>query len=143
MPKIIPKIYWNKKWLENEYITLNKSMQEIADEQGCHRVTIDRWIKIYNIKKEHPKRGPKKGTNFKNTVYLIPKRIREDQIRKDVALVMDLSIGMTIMTKALTEEFGMTEDEVKNEVGIKKMSMLQKAKLASKMAQFKMMRKKS
>ena len=74
---------------------------------------------------------------------LADKELDEDQIRKDVALVMDLSIGMTIMTKALTEEFGMTEDEVKNEVGIKKMSMLQKAKLASKMAQFKMMRKKS
>jgi len=69
------------------------------------------------------------------------KEIDEEQLKKDMALIMDLSMGMSIMVKALTEDFGMTEEEVKNAVGFKKMSLMQKARLASKMAQLKILRK--
>ena len=67
--------------------------------------------------------------------------VDEETITEDTALIMDLAAGINIMSKALQEDFGMSEDEVKKVVGVKKLSLMQKAKLASKMAQFKMMRR--
>ena len=67
--------------------------------------------------------------------------IDEEVVKEDVALIMDLAAGINIMSKALQEDFDMSEDDVKKAVGVKKLSLMQKAKLASKMAQFKMMRR--
>ncbi len=43
------KLYQNREWLFNEYVTLNKSMWNIADEQGVDCVTILNWLKRFNI----------------------------------------------------------------------------------------------
>ena len=45
-----PKSYWSKEWLEGEYITKGKTMQQIANEQGCHRNNILYFLKKHNIK---------------------------------------------------------------------------------------------
>ena len=44
------KPHWSKEWLEEEYITKGKCMQQIANEQGCHRNNILYFLKKYNIK---------------------------------------------------------------------------------------------
>jgi len=45
-----PKPYWVNKWLFNEYITKEKSAEQIAKEQGCHKNNIYFWIHKHNIK---------------------------------------------------------------------------------------------
>lgn len=44
-----PKLYWNKEWLENEYLYNNKTAKEIAKEQGCKENNILHFLKIFNI----------------------------------------------------------------------------------------------
>ena len=46
----IPKPYWNKEWLFNEYITLGKSSGNIAKEQGCLDTNICYFLKKFIIK---------------------------------------------------------------------------------------------
>lgn len=45
-----PKPYWSKEWLEEEYITKGKGVQQIANEQGCERNNIFYFLKKHNIK---------------------------------------------------------------------------------------------
>lgn len=49
------KPWMDKKWLYNEYITKNRSSQEIADEYGCKQNTIQCWLLKHGIKKEDPR----------------------------------------------------------------------------------------
>ena len=42
-----PKIYWDKKWLENEYE--NKPAKQIATEQGCHENNILYFLNKFGI----------------------------------------------------------------------------------------------
>jgi transposase len=49
---IIQKPYMKKEWLFNQYITLNKSISQIAMEIDCGTATISRWL----IKLEIPRR---------------------------------------------------------------------------------------
>ena len=42
-------IAYNKEFLEREYITAKKPMQQIAAENGLSRQTIAKWIKYFNI----------------------------------------------------------------------------------------------
>jgi len=44
------KLYRDKNWLEDQYITQDKSMKEIAIENGIGRTTVNRWIHKHNIK---------------------------------------------------------------------------------------------
>lgn len=46
----IPKPYWNKDWLYNEYVVLEKSSYQIADEQGCLDTNIQYFLKKFGIK---------------------------------------------------------------------------------------------
>lgn len=43
--------YRDKNWLCNQYITLKKSPQKIADENGWMRPTINRWLHKFKISK--------------------------------------------------------------------------------------------
>ena len=43
------KLYQNRDWLYNQYITLGKSMQKIADECECTQPTIRNWLKKFGI----------------------------------------------------------------------------------------------
>jgi hypothetical protein len=38
--------YRDEEWLREQYIEKEKTMQEIADECGCCRLTISRWIRV-------------------------------------------------------------------------------------------------
>jgi len=44
-----PKLYWDKAWLENEYVTLEKSAETIACEQGCHHNNILYFLSKHGI----------------------------------------------------------------------------------------------
>ena len=55
--------------------------------------------------------------------------------------IMDISYGMQIMTNRLKEDFDVTDDEIKELIGAKKLSMWQKAKLAAKTQQLRSLRK--
>ena len=39
-------LYQNKKWLEYQYITLDKSSVQISKECNCCDTTISNWLKI-------------------------------------------------------------------------------------------------
>ena len=43
------KIYTNKEWLEDQYITQHKSMQKIADIASCDDLMIRNWLKRFEI----------------------------------------------------------------------------------------------
>jgi hypothetical protein len=43
------KPFWDREWLLNEYITLNKPASQIADEQGCKENNILYWLNKHNI----------------------------------------------------------------------------------------------
>jgi hypothetical protein len=45
-----PKSYWNKDWLENEYVTKKKSAKQIAEEQGCSENNILYFLEKHHIK---------------------------------------------------------------------------------------------
>jgi len=45
-----PKLYWNKQWLENEYITFKKPANQIAKEQNCGENNILYFLKKHSIK---------------------------------------------------------------------------------------------
>ena len=59
---------------------------------------------------------------------------------KELIHVVDITKGLQIMADALVEDFKMTEDEIKKQVGFKKDSLGNKMKLAMRMAQFKTQR---
>lgn len=50
------KPWMNRDWLYEQYVTLDRSSQEIADEYGCKRNTIQQWLAKYNISKPIVKR---------------------------------------------------------------------------------------
>jgi len=62
--KVIIKI--TKDWLESEYITKDRSMQDIALEVGCAYSSINRYVKLFGI---HPKTN---GQHKKVAVQGIP-----------------------------------------------------------------------
>jgi len=46
-----PKAFWDYEYLYNQYITLEKSAQEIAEEYDCHRNNIIYWLDKLGIPK--------------------------------------------------------------------------------------------
>lgn len=46
-----PKPWMDYNWLYTEYVTKDRSTQEIADEYHCQRNTIQHWLIKHNIKK--------------------------------------------------------------------------------------------
>ena len=43
--------YQNKEWLYNEYVVLRKTKNEIAEQQGVRKSTIERWRTKHEITK--------------------------------------------------------------------------------------------
>lgn len=48
----------DKEWLEHQYVTLNKPQQQIANESGCHIVTVQRWGRKLNVRKPRTRYHP-------------------------------------------------------------------------------------
>ena len=46
------KPWMNKDWLYEQYITLDRSSKDIADEYGCKQNTIQCWLLKHGIKKQ-------------------------------------------------------------------------------------------
>ncbi|MFH1429746.1 MAG: hypothetical protein ABIH39_08410, partial [Candidatus Margulisiibacteriota bacterium] len=44
-----PKPYWDKDWLETEYLIKDKTAQTIAKEQGCDENNIFYFLHKFNI----------------------------------------------------------------------------------------------
>lgn len=44
-----PKLYQNKEWLEDQYVTKKKTPEQIADGIGVHKSSIHRWLKRLEI----------------------------------------------------------------------------------------------
>ena len=73
--------------------------------------------------------------------YVRDEIARSDDFNADeFEKIMDISFGMQIMVTRLKADFGMQDEEIKKYIGVKKMSMWQKAKLAAKMQQMKGLR---
>jgi len=45
------KLYESKEWLYKRYLVQKKSLDEIAKEAGCSRMTIIRYLEKYGIGK--------------------------------------------------------------------------------------------
>ena len=60
----------DREWLENEYVVKDRSTQEIADEYGCKRNTIQQWLAKYKIKKQVPKQIETYDYLYRNYVEL-------------------------------------------------------------------------
>lgn len=67
----------DRDWLYNEYITLDKSSQQIADENGCKRSTIQSWLADFKIKKEVVRRNIRHPKPYQTKDYLYQKHIVE------------------------------------------------------------------
>ena len=67
-------------------------------------------------------------------------KLKENPTEKGLREAFDKLAGINIMTARLQEDFGMTEDQVREECGLKKPSLMQKAKLAMMVKQFKVQR---
>lgn len=46
------KPWMDREWLYNEYVVKDRSSQDIADEYGCKRNTIQQWLATFKIKKK-------------------------------------------------------------------------------------------
>ena len=46
-----PKLYWDKKWLYEQYVIFGKSSQDIAKEQGCLDTNILYFLLKFGIKR--------------------------------------------------------------------------------------------
>lgn len=43
------KMYTNEVWLRRQYVTLGKSVDDIAKEQGVGKSTIDRYVAKFGL----------------------------------------------------------------------------------------------
>lgn len=57
-----PKVYWNKSWLEEQYVELKRSAASIAEQSGCTENNILFWLAKHQIPRRDMKeiRGQKR-----------------------------------------------------------------------------------
>ena len=48
-----PKPWKDREWLYQQYVVLDRSTEEIAQEYGCKQNTIQCWLLKHKIKKVH------------------------------------------------------------------------------------------
>jgi hypothetical protein len=53
----LTKIYTDKNWLIDQYITKNKSVAKIAEENKVYKETIIKWLDIHGIYRNWKKAG--------------------------------------------------------------------------------------
>jgi len=64
------KSYHDKKWLKNQYITLEKSTREIAKEQQVDKKTITNWLNKFKIPIRHGKEAYTERVKEKISVFM-------------------------------------------------------------------------
>ena len=89
-----PKPWMDKQWLENEYVTKDRSTQEIADEYGCKRNTIQCWLMKHGIKKELVRQ-------YKKRDYLYDQYVVQNKTAGMIANSNNTTVGE--IEKMLTE----------------------------------------
>lgn len=85
----------NKEWLYNEYVIKDRSTQNIADEYGCKRNTIQCWLARFGIKKKIDHHEVKRTKQYQNREYLYDQIIIQHKSCMDVARLNHVS-GDTI-----------------------------------------------
>lgn len=70
-----PKPWMDYEWLYHQYVELDRSTQEIADEFGCKQNTIQCWLLRHGIKKEIKTRKRKEVHQYQNKEYLYNEHI--------------------------------------------------------------------
>ena len=83
------KPWMNKDWLYNEYVTKNRSSQEIADEYGCVQNTIQCWLLKHHIKKDINK--TKKHPQYTEYEYLYEQYVK---LKKDINSIEDYEVSL-------------------------------------------------
>ena len=82
----------DKEWLYNEYVTKDRSTQDIADEYGCKRNTIQCWLSKHKIKKDVVKREYKPKFNYQKKDYLYNEHIVKHKSMTDIANENNVSV---------------------------------------------------
>lgn len=81
-----PHPWTDRDWLYDNYITQDRSTQEIADEYGCRRNTIQCWLNKFGIKKETPMRRKRKHIEpYQQKEYLIEEHINKHKSITELA----------------------------------------------------------
>ena len=78
------KPWMNKDWLYNQYVIMDRSSQEIADDYGCKRNTVQQWLAKYNISKPFVKRTHK-PKQYNTYEYLYHQHIELNKSIKTIA----------------------------------------------------------
>lgn len=85
------KPWMDKDWLYNEYVAKDRSTQDIADEYGCKRNTIQCWLSKHKIKKDNVKRERKQTKQYQNKDYLIEEHIHNKKSMSQMAAENNVS----------------------------------------------------
>ena len=80
-----PKPWMNYEWLYHQYVELDRSTQEIADEFGCKQNTIQCWLLKHGIKKEIKTRKRKEVHQYQNKEYLYNEHIVKKRPISEIA----------------------------------------------------------
>ena len=75
----------NRDWLYEQYVTLDRSTKDIANEYGCKRNTIQCWLAKYKIKKDHVKREYVLKYKFQDKDYLYDEYINKEKSVEQIA----------------------------------------------------------
>jgi len=83
-------LYQNKEWLENQYITLRKSIQQIATEINIGHTTINTWLIKLNIPRrsnsEANKGKPKSEEHKRKLSEIGKRRITSEETRRKMSI---------------------------------------------------------
>ena len=79
------KPWMNRDWLYEQYVTLDRSTKDIANEYGCKRNTIQCWLAKYKIKKDHVKREYVLKYKFQDKDYLYDEYINKEKSVEQIA----------------------------------------------------------
>lgn len=80
-----PKPWMDYEWLYHQYVELDRSTQEIADEFGCKQNTIQCWLLKHGIKKEIKTRKRKEVHQYQNKEYLYNEHIVKKRPISEIA----------------------------------------------------------
>lgn len=134
-----PKPWMDYEWLYHQYVELDRSTQEIADEFGCKQNTIQCWLLKHGIKKEIKTRKRKEIHQYQNKEYLYNEHIvkkrsiselaRENNVSEDTIRYHLERHGLEHWRMYTPVKF--TDDDIKNILDLyvnKKLSAIDIAK---------------